>query len=230
MDAVFRFLGYLEEFNEISVAARLVLAAAMGSAIGIERGAAKQVAGMRTFALVCIGSALAQIVDIYCILQYGTGDPVRLAQGVISGIGFLGVGTIVVTGKSHVKGLTTAATLWTTSVLGISIGAGYIYSSVITFLLVMLAITFLGGISRHQDKYNRDLELQIELQNAGGVNRLMDYVKKNDFKICSMHKKIEEEYVNIQLRLNIGKKRNHDDIISEISMLEEVNYIEEILY
>lgn len=230
METVFQWLSYLEEFNEVSVAVRLILAAVMGSAIGIERGAAKQVAGMRTFALVCMGSALAQIVDIHCILEYGTGDPVRLAQGVISGIGFLGVGTIVVTGKSHVKGLTTAATLWTTAVLGISIGAGYIYSSVITFLLVMLAITFLGGISRHQDKYNRDLELQIELQDTNGINHLMDYMKEQGFKICSMDKKVGEEYVDIQIRLNLGKKRNHDDIISEISRMEEVRYIEEILY
>ena len=91
-----QLLYYLEEYNEVSILIRLVLAALMGSIIGIERGSNKQVAGMRTFALVCVGSALAQIVDIQCIMTYGTGDPVRLAQGVISGIGFLGVGTIVV--------------------------------------------------------------------------------------------------------------------------------------
>lgn len=230
MNNIIYFLDYIEEFNEISVAVRLVLAAFLGSLIGIERGAAKQVAGMRTFALVCLGSALAQIVDIYCITLYGTGDPVRLAQGVISGIGFLGVGTIVVTGKSHVKGLTTAATLWTTSVLGIAIGAGYIYSALITFLLIMIVITVMATFSRHQDKFNRDLELQIEVAGQEGSRLIIDYIKAQGYKICSLKKKTDGEYINLEMHLNLGAKVDHEKIITDIGSMKEVYYIEEILY
>jgi len=133
MDNFIHIFEYLEEFNFVSIALRLVLATLLGSIIGMERGATRHAAGLRTFTLVCLGAALAQIVDIRCIMTYGVGDPVRLAQGVISGIGFLGVGTIVVTGRSHIKGLTTAATLWTTAVLGICIGAGFLFSWVFKF-------------------------------------------------------------------------------------------------
>lgn len=225
-----QLLYYLEEYNEVSILIRLVLAALMGSIIGIERGSNKQVAGMRTFALVCIGSALAQIVDIQCIMTYGTGDPVRLAQGVISGIGFLGVGTIVVTGKSHIKGLTTAATLWTTAVLGISIGAGYIYTSVVTFVLVMFVIMVMAHFSRHQEKYNREMELLVEVTEQEGVRVLMEYIKEKGYQVCSMNKKMNGECIDVELKLNLRAKINHDEIISDISTMEQVNCIEELLY
>ncbi len=230
MSGFSQFFSYLEEFNEVSILIRLVLATLIGSLIGIQRGANKQVAGMRTFALVCVGSALAQIVDIHCIKTYGSGDPVRLAQGVINGIGFLGVGTIVVTGKSHIKGLTTAATLWTTAVLGISIGAGYIYASVVTFVLVMFVITVMAHFSRHQDKYNRDMEISVEIGSQDGVNQLMAYIKEKDYQICSMNRKSNGDFVDVELRLNLKKKINHDQIISDISLIESVTCVEEILY
>ena len=76
------------------------------------------------------------ITDEYLVVTYGTGDPARLAAQVISGIGFLGVGTIIVTGKNYVKGLTTAASLWTTACLGIAIGAGYIAGSLLAFFFI----------------------------------------------------------------------------------------------
>lgn len=225
-----QFFSYLEEFNEVSILIRLILAALMGSIIGMERGANKQVAGLRTFALVCVGSALAQIVDIHCIMTYGSGDPVRLAQGVINGIGFLGVGTIVVTGKTHIKGLTTAATLWTTAVLGISIGAGYIYASVVTFVLVLFVIMVMAHISRHQDKYNRDMEFVAEFKGEEGVSELMDYIKEKGYRICSMNRKLNGEYVSVELRVNLNKKINHDEIISDITRIKTIISIEEIIY
>ncbi len=230
MGAFVNFFAGLQELNEISVVIRLVLATVMGSVIGIERGASKQVAGMRTFALVCLGSALAQIIDIRCIMLYGSGDPVRLAQGVLSGIGFLGVGTIVVTGKSHVKGLTTAATLWTTAVLGISIGAGYIISAVVTFLLTMVVITFMAGISKRQDKFNRDLRIQMEVENSEGVKKVMNCIKEHGFKVCSMEKKRNGDYINLTIQLDLGVKLNHDKVMTELSGIEEVFFMEEILY
>ena len=106
-------LQYLEQFNLLSVFVRLALSTVLGGLIGLERGSHGQPAGLRTFALVCLGATIAMITDEYLVVTYGTGDPARLAAQVISGIGFLGVGTIIVTGKNYVKGLTTAASLWT---------------------------------------------------------------------------------------------------------------------
>lgn len=228
MQAVMEFFSYLEEFNEISVAVRLVLATLMGGIIGMERGATKHAAGLRTFMLVCLGSALAQIIDMRIVMQYGNGDPMRLAQGVINGIGFLGVGTIVVTGKSHIKGLTTAATLWTTAVLGISIGSGYLYSSIITFALIMIVIKVMAGLSHRQMMYNRMIQLNVEVAGNEGTKKVIGYLKEHGYRITEMDKKEHYENILLRLEVDLGKKVKHEQVIDEISKLDEVEIITEI--
>ena len=228
MRSIMDVLYYLEEFNEVSVAVRLVLATVMGGIIGMERGATRHAAGLRTFMLVCVGAALAQIVNIHCVLTYGTGDPVRLAQGVINGIGFLGVGTIVVTGSSHIKGLTTAATLWTTAVLGISIGSGYIYSSVITFVLVIVAIKLMAGFSRRQMQHNRILQVKVEVAGDGGIKSVVEYLREHGYRITEIDKKKSDSKILLGLDIDLGKKINHDVIINELSKLSDVDFVMEI--
>lgn len=228
MKAVMDFLNYLEEFNEVSVAVRLVLAAVMGGIIGMERGATKHAAGLRTFMLVCLGAALAQIIDMRCVMRYGSGDPMRLAQGVINGIGFLGVGTIVVTGRSHIKGLTTAATLWTTAVLGISIGSGYLYSSVLTFALIMIVIRVMAGISRKQMQHNRLLRVKVEFDGNDGTRSVIAYLREHGYRISEMDKKKQDNNILLSLDIDLGKRINHDKIIEELDRLEEVDFVTEI--
>ena len=228
MKAVMDFLNYLEEFNEVSVAVRLVLAAVMGGVIGMERGATKHAAGLRTFMLVCLGAALAQIIDMRCVMRYGSGDPMRLAQGVINGIGFLGVGTIVVTGRSHIKGLTTAATLWTTAVLGISIGSGYLYSSVLTFALIMIVIRVMAGISRKQMQHNRLLRVKVEFDENDGTRSVIAYLREHGYRISEMDKKKQDNNILLSLDIDLGKRINHDKIIEELDRLEEVDFVTEI--
>lgn len=228
MQTVRELLNYLEEFNEVSIAIRLVLATVMGGIIGMERGATKHAAGLRTFMLVCLGAALAQIIDIRCVMRFQTGDPMRLAQGVINGIGFLGVGTIVVTGRSHIKGLTTAATLWTTAVLGISIGSGYLYSSIITFALIMIVIKVMAGLSRKQMQYNRQLQVKVEFAEKDGTKQVISYLRENGYRITDMDKKESDENILLSLDIDLGKKVNHDRVIEEISKLAGVDFVTEI--
>jgi len=228
MKNIMDVLYYLEEFNEVSVAVRLILATIMGGIIGMERGATRHAAGLRTFILVCVGAALAQIVNIHLVLTYGTGDPVRLAQGVINGIGFLGVGTIVVTGSSHIKGLTTAATLWTTAVLGISIGSGYIYSSVITFALIMVAIKLMAGFSRKQMLHNRILQVKIEVSGDSGIKNIVEYLHKHGYRITEIDKRRNDDKILLGMDIDLGKKINHDGVIEEIYGLDDVDFIMEI--
>lgn len=228
MGSLARIFAYLEELNMVSITVRLILATLLGSIIGMERGATKHAAGLRTFALVCLGAALAQIVDMKCILTFGSGDPVRLAQGVISGMGFLGVGTIVVTGKSHIKGLTTAATLWTTAILGISIGAGYLYGSLVTFILIMFVVKILAKYSRRQQRHTRELEIQVETSGREGVKALITYARDKGYRIESVEKRTEDGYINVDMEMDLGKKMNHDEVIEEISNLSAVTFVEEI--
>lgn len=228
MQAVVDFMNYLEEFNTVSITVRLVLATVMGGIIGMERGATKHAAGLRTFMLVCLGAALAQIIDMRCVMLYGIGDPLRLAQGVINGIGFLGVGTIIITGRSHIKGLTTAATLWTTAVLGISIGSGYLYSSIVTFVLIMIVIKAMAGFSRKQMQHNRQMQVKLEVAKNDGTKRIITYLREQGYRVTEMDKKENEENILLSMDIDLGKKVNHDIVVDELSKLDEVEFVMEI--
>ena len=115
----------LKELNSISVTVRLMLSLVCGGILGVERGRKKRPAGFRTYMLVCMGAALVMITNQYIVEVYGGSDPARMGAQVISGIGFLGAGTIIVTGRNRVKGLTTAAGLWAAACVGLSLGIGF---------------------------------------------------------------------------------------------------------
>ena len=130
-------MTYLRDVNLISIALRLLLSMFLGGAIGFERGRRGRAAGFRTHIIVCLGATMATMTGQYIIEIIGlAGDPARLGAQVISGIGFLGVGTILVTGKSHVRGLTTAAGLWSTATVGLAIGIGFYEAAILCTLLL----------------------------------------------------------------------------------------------
>ncbi len=227
------WIAYLEEFNTLSIVLRLVLATLMGSIIGAERASKRHAAGLRTFALVCLGSALATIVNLYLWQTTGgTADSARIPAGVVSGVGFLGVGTIVVTSRNHVKGLTTAAGLWATAALGLALGAGMIFVSVIAFALLVVVIFLLQYVSRHQEKYNRIMGVYLEVEKDKGINQLLQHIREKGYEITSMEKKREKMVkgydVAVLLELDLKKKHDHSDVLSELSSIEGVNYLEEI--
>ena len=116
--------GSLSDLNVLSVGLRLLLAMIFGGTIGFERGVRQRAAGLRTHMLLCVGAASTMLVSQFMYASYGVGDPARLSAQVISGIGFLGAGTIIVTRRNQVKGLTTAATLWSTPSMGQAVGGG----------------------------------------------------------------------------------------------------------
>ncbi len=225
-------LAYLQEFNTVSIILRLFLATFLGGLVGIERANRRHAAGLRTFALVCLGAALATIANIYLWKVTGSADASRLPAGVVSGVGFLGVGTIIVTNRNHVKGLTTAAGLWVTATLGIAIGSGMIYISLFAFALVMFTITVLQNISRYQERFNRILGLYLEVENDTGVSRLMKHIHDKGYAICSMEKKREQiankSDVIILLELDLGGRHSHYEIMNELSHMKGINYLEEV--
>lgn len=124
---------------------RLVLAFVMGSVIGFERERKRGSAGLRTHILVCVGSALIMLTSLYVFHSYqdkASIDPGRIAAGVVTGVGFLGAGTIIRSAEG-IKGLTTAASVWVSASIGLAVGCGYISAALITTALVYLALSFL---------------------------------------------------------------------------------------
>lgn len=146
MDAIWQTLA---ELNIWSVLVRILLAALFGGCIGGERGRHGRAAGLRTHILVCLGATMTTMIGMYsaCVLGYN-GDPLRVGAQVVSGIGFLGAGTIMVRSRAQVTGLTTAAGLWTTACIGLALGVGFYVAAFVGFAVVMITITMLMRIER----------------------------------------------------------------------------------
>lgn len=146
--------------SQTDIFIRILLAAALGGAVGFEREWSHKVAGLRTHALVAVGAALLSIVSIssFAILGLDSGtnyDPSRIISNIIVGIGFIGGGAILKNGN-QVRGVTTAATLWIVAVIGIAIGVGFIREALFTTAVVYIVLTVLWGLEKKMTKLRRD--------------------------------------------------------------------------
>ena len=166
METVTTALEYLEGINLASITLRIVMSMVCGGVIGIERGKAHQPAGMRTYMLVCMGAAMVMLTGQYMYYHFQTGDPARLGAQVVSGIGFLGAGSIIISGKTKIKGLTTAAGLWTAACIGLSIGIGFYEAGIIATLAVSLIMTQLKKLEYHLIFDDVWLSVYVELDDA----------------------------------------------------------------
>lgn len=216
----------------VSMTVKLILSLVMGALIGLDRETSGHPAGVRTFSFVCLGACLTMITGEYLYSIYGSGDPSRIAAQVINGIGFLGVGTIVVTGKNFVRGLSTAASLWSSAALGIAIGAGMLIESVIFFGLMMFVVLVLTPLSHKVDETNRKIEIYVEMEKGDYIQNLFDRISKLGFEIQSFERQKSESVVKsdiaLLITLDLKKRRSHSEVIAEISSIPYVRYTEEI--
>lgn len=163
MNTLHTILEMLEGINLLSVTFRIILAAAIGGCIGINRGRRGRAAGTRTHVLVCVGAAVTTLLGFYTAINLGfSNDPLRMGAQVVSGIGFLGVGTIMIRNQSQVTGLTTAAGLWATACIGLAVGAGFYVAAVLSFAAVIMTFTLLSYLERRlgcRDKGSYYIEL-----------------------------------------------------------------------
>ena len=167
MNTIFAVLA---GFNFWSICFRIFLATLIGGCIGSERGRHGRAAGLRTHILVCLGSTMTVMVGIYCVQVLGLGgDPLRISAQVVSGIGFLGAGTILTRGHFHITGLTTAAGLWTTACLGLAVGAGFYAGAIAAWLVMTLVITLFTRLERSVKQHHTDT-FYVELSDVTLVN------------------------------------------------------------
>lgn len=164
-----KILEVLGSFNIWSILVRVLLASVFGGLIGSERGRHGRAAGMRTHILVCLGSAITAMTGLYAVevLNY-TGDVFRISAQVISGIGFLGAGTILVRNRSIVTGLTTAAGMWATASIGIALGYGFYMGAIFAVMLILVILPILGRVE-YKRKLLSSLYLEVEDINCTGV-------------------------------------------------------------
>ena len=223
---------YYAGFTTGAIALRLILATVLGGLIGLERATKHHPAGMRTFALVCLGSAASAVVNIYLgTLSPDRVDLSRIPSGVVGGIGFLGVGTIMITGKNQVRGLTTAAGLWASATLGIILGAGMLEIGLLTFVLILVTVFCAAEISSVQEQHNRYIGLYLEIEKSR-TRGIYDHINECGYEISSIEKKRDKALkgsdIIVIVMLDLKKRRAHGEILSEFSQIEGVHYLEEV--
>lgn len=184
-------IAYLREVNLISILLRFILACVTGGLIGVERESKRRPAGFRTHILVCLGAALVMCTNQYLTGLYDT-DPTRLGAQVISGIGFLGAGTILVT-RQQVKGLTTAASLWASACMGLAIGCGFYEAAIIGFVLIIITNTQLYGIGKKIQERSTRMDFLVEFENAGRLGNFVEQMKVLDYKVDNVEILKDEE-------------------------------------
>ena len=229
-------LEFLRELNLISTLFRTILAIFIGGIIGMERGRKHRPAGLRTYILVCLGAALVMMTNQFVYIEFNASDPARLGAQVISGIGFLGAGTIVLTGINQVKGLTTAASLWAAACIGLAIGIGYYEGAIIGGLAIMFAVSGLHRFDNWMNKNSNYLELYIEYhEEENTFSDFLKYARDNYFEISNIQVSGKGEYgkekgkriVSYILTAKSTVKRNHEEMMDLLMNANGVLFIEE---
>ncbi len=212
---------------------RLFLAAILGGLVGYEREIHGRPAGLRTHILVCLGSALIMTVSVYGftddVFSSLTPDPARIAAQVVSGIGFIGAGTILRQG-ANIRGLTTAASLWVVAAVGLAVGIGYYVGAIITTLFVLLSLYVLSGVEKSVVRKSSQVELVISAVDQpgllGNVGSVLGQRGVNITKIDMKEKEYQETYkteiVTIEFFLQISKGIKIDDLMEEIMLQKGV--------
>ena len=223
--------NFFTDMSLWSVAIRLILAAALGGLVGMERAHKRYAAGIRTFALVCLGSALATVTALYLGGLSAEADIGRIPAQILCGIGFLGAGSIIVTDRKQIRGLTTAAGLWVTSAIGIAVGAGFLWAALLCAALVLMTTYVLHFMSRYVENHTRTIEIYVEVEKKN-VETLLRFIRAQGYLMISMERRKEPPImdgdVSLRIELDMGKKYYHPQLVDDIMGVEGVHYIEEL--
>ena len=209
------------------------MAIIFGGIIGYGRERERRPAGLRTHIRVSIGSTLSMITNIYIYEVYNSSsDPTRLGAQVISGIGFLGAGTIIVTGKNKVRGLTTAAGLWACACMGLAIGAGFYSGAIIGCLFIASVTAVLSKLDKRINRNSRNITIYILVNSTKAASKLLKDIQSTNVKISdieiSNNNVSSNDLIGILLGLRISGDICHNDFIESITNKNEVIFLQEI--
>ncbi|ALS23824.1 MULTISPECIES: MgtC/SapB family protein [Paenibacillus] len=220
--------------DTLHITLRLLLALLLGGVIGFEREQNNRAAGLRTHILVCLGSTLIMLLSMYGFAEFAKLDnvrldPARLAAQVISGIGFLGAGTILFTGKS-ITGLTTAASLWVVAAIGLAVGAGFYYASVLTCALALVSLFLLNLVEQKYFHTKKTLFFKLEATDSPSLlGRVVTMLSKQGNVIQKLS--VEEipmengNRLQITLMLRLAKNVKVAQTVEELMSLDGVNSV-----
>jgi len=214
--------------SELQIILRVLVGAALGAVVGIERERSDQPAGLRTHMILVIGATLAMVLSInlgYLFARPGTpADPARLAAQVISGIGFLGAGAILRFGY-NVKGLTTATSLWTMAIVGMTVGAGHYLIGIITTALMLIVLALLNIIEKRLFRTSVSRFISIEVNfHKGVVKSIRHIVEEFSENVASftIQKHVKDKRLRIQVVARISRDQQLEELIEVLSDVDGV--------
>ena len=225
---------WLQGLNIWSIIIRLIISVLIGGIIGLERAFKHRAAGFRTYIMVCLGATVAMLTNEFICKITGTGDGARLGAQVISGIGFLGAGTIMFTSRNQVKGLTTAAGLWACACLGLAIGVGFYTLAILASIIVVGVFALLPSIEKIVTIRAKRFSIHIEFENRENLKEFINAARELEFRILSVEHNPAYSHsglsvYTIELKVQNNKKISHKKYIEEFQKYSYVNFVEEIV-
>lgn len=220
------------ELTFVSVALRLGLATLIGALVGVERSSRGRGAGVKTHALVCMGSALVMLTSEYMrICMHNTGDMARMGAQIISGIGFLGAGTIIVTGRNHVRGLTTAAGLWVCACEGIAVGIGFWMGAAVAFVFIMLTLRALVKLDQNMHSHAKSFELYVEFDEGADIRKFMQDVGMRNATLKTMEmakSRINAKDQSVIVGFEMYRGKDRPELVQWIRSQKYILFVEEL--
>lgn len=221
------------ELSFTSVILRLALATLIGTLVGTERSSRGRNAGVKTHALVCMGAALVMLTSEYMRVSLGNpGDMARLGAQVISGVGFLGAGTIMVTGRSHIRGLTTAAGLWVCACEGLAVGIGFWKGAIVALAFIMLTVRMLVKLDLKMHRNAKSFGLYVEFNEGTDVRKFMQDISLRNaatLKNIEVEKgRIDSHDQAVVVGFEMYRGKDRPDFIQWIRERKYVLFVEEL--
>lgn len=218
--------------NVLSISIRLLMALICGGVIGFERARRGRPAGLRTHILVCIGSTLAMLTNQYLYMEGLSTDVARMGAQVISGVGFIGAGTIMVTGQHKVKGLTTAASLWASACLGLTIGCGFYSASILGLFSICIVNYVLYRLDTPIHSSSQVSCFYIEFSDICAIRNMIMILKTDNIKVSDLeliqNNNESNSPVCATLTLRTKQKTGHDELTLLLEAIDGVVFAEEI--
>ncbi|MBR3836346.1 MAG: MgtC/SapB family protein [Clostridia bacterium] len=223
------FIDYFRDVTTVSVLFRLFLAVVCGGIIGIEREHKRRPAGFRTHILICLGASMTTLTSQYLFYNLNLYTDIgRLGAQVVAGIGFIGAGAIIVTKRRQVKGLTTAAGLWTCAIIGLAIGAGYYEAAVISTVVILVAEIFFVKFEYWVLVNSRNLNIYVEYEDNENLDNIIRLIKGYRIVIIDLEITKSGNNACAIFQLQLPKKISHDKIMTAISAANGIVSVEEL--
>ena len=224
---------FAREMTLLGVAVRMVAAVICGGLVGLEREFKRRPAGFRTHILICLGSSVTILTNLYLYqVMHMYTDISRMGAQAIAGIGFIGAGTIIVTGRKRVKGLTTAAGLWAMSVIGLVCGAGYLELAFFSTAMVLLAEIVLSRFEYRYVRRVEDMHLYIEYRESVCIEEIMKVLRRQkipltDLEVTRINDGDAHRYCAV-LEIQVNRDKLDGSLLQELNAIEDVTNIEEL--